>query len=226
MTILIRPEQRYLLDLGKSTLPNPDAVIDYGHHMTMTNVQRCFIALNLSGDVIRELVELQKQLPLAGINVCWARAEQMHLTLLFLGGLDPGQVDGVKERMTITAQGTNPFELRLGGIGYFGSARSPRVVWVGVIEPSGKLARLQCALKTTIGELPLELESRPFHPHITLARLRPGRSGRALTTAWQALKMPTLGPVRIEAIHLYASELRPRGSHYHLLATTPLQGEA
>lgn len=128
---------------------------------------RLFTGLELPLDVRTRLSLLSA--PLSGAK--WVEAENLHLTLRFLGDIDNRTADEFIE--SIVPFTVEPFEMTLSGLGVFGSQR-PDVIWVGA-EPKDLLARLNHWHERAARAAGLEPDTRPFVPHVTLARLRHAR---------------------------------------------------
>jgi 2'-5' RNA ligase len=95
------------------------------------------------------------------------------------------------------------------------------VLWIGVGDGASRLSELQRELARRIATLGIELEHRPFHPHLTLARWRESRSAdreRALSAAPRGL----VARARIDGATLYQSRLSPAGPSYTALARANL----
>jgi len=192
---------------------------------------RTFIAIELDAALRAALAELEGELrraPLARLGR-WVDPNGIHLTLKFLGDVSAGQLAELREAMRRAAATVAPFELAVAGLGCF-SARQPRVIWVGVEDASGSLARLQCAVDRELGTIGFPPEGRPFSPHLTLARVRDQANGRerAEMGAWvKAQEVGSLGRMRVTEIALMKSDLRPTGAVYTRLDAAHLmqQGE-
>jgi len=129
---------------------------------------RLFVAIELPEDVRESLSHLQAGLP----GARWTPPENMHLTLRFIGEVQEPAVDEIGEALwRIRAEG---FSLALKGLGKFGgeSKRSPaRTLFVGV-EPNRALSDLASRIEQSIVDAGFPPETRKFHAHITLARLK------------------------------------------------------
>jgi RNA 2',3'-cyclic 3'-phosphodiesterase len=102
----------------------------------------------------------------------WAPVEQWHLTLAFLGEVPDDRVDGLAERLARAAGRTPAMRLRLARFGAFPSARRARVCWAGVegdVEPLRLLAARASAAARRAG---IDVDDKPYRPHLTLARPR------------------------------------------------------
>lgn len=148
----------------------------------------------------------------------WTRREQWHLTLQFLG--NRVDLDEVSAALAPLAVGAG--EVRLGGAGAFPSDRRGRVLWIGVSEGGPLLAQLAASVGVLLAPVGYEPEARPFHPHLTLARLaRPGD----LRPVVEALGPEPVGPAWIAGeVVLYESLLRREGARYEAVAAFPLVG--
>lgn len=129
---------------------------------------RLFTAIELPADVREELTHLEGGLP----GARWTPAENLHLTLRFIGEVQEPAAEEIAEALwRIRAPG---FCLALKGVGKFGgeSRRSPsRLVYAGVEHPSA-LTDLVRLIEQALTDIGLPPETRKFHAHVTLARLK------------------------------------------------------
>lgn len=143
----------------------------------------------------------------------------LHVTLKFLGQIDPDRVRPIGERLASVAARTPAFELRVRGLGAFPSLARPRIIWVG-LEPAAPLAALAGDLDVALAALGIARESRPFAAHVTLGRLRESRRNPALANA---LARPAdCGRLTVTRVSLMRSELHPRGARYTELTSVLL----
>jgi len=157
-----------------------------------------------------------------GRGVGWVVPENLHLTLKFLGGVEPPRLEGVAAALQATAAATTPFELGLLGLGAFPSPTRPRVIWAGAHTGGGAVATLAARVDDALGPLDFPREDRPFSAHVTLGRVREPRRDPALTVALAAGAEKDFGRFRVEQMALMRSDLSPRGARYTLLASWPL----
>jgi len=104
----------------------------------------------------------------------WTASARWHLTLLFLGAVPTPVVPALVEGLAPAVAGTPSMTLRLAGGGRFGSQRRPQVAWAGLEGDVGPLVELAGRLAAVARKLGLPVEDRPFRPHLTLGRWRPG----------------------------------------------------
>ena len=185
---------------------------------------RAFIALEISVEVRASLERLQEQLKQAGGKVSWTRPENIHLTLVFLGELAASRLAKLEAELDATCAGIAPFTFEVTGAGCFGSARSPRVIWVGIEDESGSLEHLQGEVSRAAGEVGFPQEHRKFKPHLTLGRVRSAMRVAELTSALASAKNSAHGRVRAGQVLLMQSQLDPQGARYSLLHASPLKG--
>jgi 2'-5' RNA ligase len=190
-------------------------------------VLRTFIALELDDELMAALEELRARLArqIAPRSVRWVRPEGIHLTLKFLGDTPVDQLEAIQAALTQAAAQAGPFVVQAEGLGCFPNLRRPRVVWVGLTEPTGALAKLRDAVEAHVAPLGYPTERRPFSPHLTLGRVhrRASRSeasdvGRVV----QALPVGHVGELAVSRVHFIKSDLRPSGAVYTTLFEAPL----
>jgi 2'-5' RNA ligase len=109
-------------------------------------------------------------------GVAWTRPENVHVTLKFLGDVVPERLVPLTERLTAIAGAQPPFIVTYGGVGGFPSGARPQVLWVGATAP--ELARLAAVVDEAGVIAGVERDRRPYHPHVTLGRVRDARSPR------------------------------------------------
>lgn len=179
---------------------------------------RLFAAIDLPETVKDQLAGLCQGVP----GARWVSREQMHLTLRFIGDVDNQRFEAIRQGLERVQAA--PFEMALRGVGQFPPRGAARVLWAGVpVSPA--LMALQQQVASTLLDLGLEPEDRPFAPHITLARLKsppvPLLIGRYLNQ-YAAFHTP---PIPVQAFALYSSLLRPEGPVYRHEAVYPLAHE-
>jgi 2'-5' RNA ligase len=183
---------------------------------------RVFCAIELP-EPVRKLVllhvaQLKEKLP--EVRASWARDTNLHLTLKFLGEIPTSSVAEVSKAATLAVDGQRPFSIRLEHTGAFPSSGQPRVLWIGVNDVSAKLAELHARLENECALNGFAKETRPFSPHLTVARLRQSDDARALV---RTHKQTEFDPVEIAVTELLVirSELGKDGSKYTVISRHP-----
>ena len=177
--------------------------------------ERLFVALTLPPPVRDSLIALAEPLP----GVTWTPADQLHVTLRFLGDVSAEISGSMIARLS--AVQVAPFILPLEGIGTFPPNRPPRVLWIGVGSGHPRLFQLRQRLDDALLAAGLQLDVRTFHPHITLARCT--ENAAPAVSHWMHVHRDvTPPPFRVDAFDVYASELRPTGAVHTLKRRFPL----
>jgi len=187
---------------------------------------RLFVALELDERAKALLAECQKALGQFDSIVKWVRPEQIHLTLKFLGEVSEGQLQSICNALESLAIHP-PVTFTVSGLGWFGSPASPRVVWAGVQEPTGRLESLQKACEVRLAELGFRPEDRPFSPHLTIGRVkRSGPLAKQMTRRIEQLAAEGVGPLQqtCHEVVLFESRLFRSGPQYTRVHAVMLRG--
>jgi 2'-5' RNA ligase len=180
----------------------------------MAEKVRAFVALEIAEPMRARIVELTGRLRprLAGIR--WAPAEQLHLTLRFLGDSAPEALARLEKDLGEAARACPACDAPVRGLGMFPEHGGPRVLWLAMELPPAVLA-LQAACEHAAVAAGFPPERRAFRPHLTLGRWR-GPARRP------ALPEADLGATRLDSLILFKSELRPQGAIHTPLARLTL----
>jgi 2'-5' RNA ligase len=184
---------------------------------------RCFVAIELDHAVRDALSRLLAAGRRFADGVRWCTAEQLHVTLRFLGDVADGDLKPVCDAVAQASAGRAPFPLRLTGLGCFPSPSRPRVLWAGV-DDGGVCGSWLGAADRRFAELGFAPEERSFHPHVTLARSKSPAGARMLQRALPELPAPREAAMLVRCITLFESRLEPGGARYLPAFTAPLDG--
>jgi 2'-5' RNA ligase len=188
---------------------------------------RAFIAIELPGEMKRELTRLQERLKRA-CNYCparWVAAENIHLTLNFLGDVPMAKLDDIKTAISQACSEFEPFELTMDGLGAFPNLERPHVVWAGLGGDTERLSGLQQQLERLLAGLGFNHENRLFSPHLTLARVRDEASAADKKRLGQAIGSTTCDTscvIPVRYVHLIKSHLTAIGPVYTMLFSAQL----
>ena len=182
---------------------------------------RTFIAVPMSQQCHDLLGDLQGKMRPLGADVRWVATSSIHLTLKFLGEIDPALVPRLVDSLRNSSAGVSPFKLRLQGLGGFPNVRSPRVIWCGVEGETDRLLLLQEKVEKACADLGFTPENRPFHPHLTLGRVQGKRNLQQLLDYIKIAPDFEQG-FDADRYHLFKSVLTPRGAIYTVLETIEL----
>ena len=174
--------------------------------------KRLFVAIGLPDSLLAELEQLQKQLKPFARDAKWVKVSGVHLTLKFLGYVDPAKIPEITEALAAAAKDQSGVSIHARDCGFFPSARRPNVLWAGVDAPG--LMPLQQEVEEAMAKLGFEKENRAFSPHLTLARFKDHRGLLALAKETEKFAGKDFGSFTAKSFSLYESILRPQGAEY------------
>jgi RNA 2',3'-cyclic 3'-phosphodiesterase len=190
---------------------------------------RLFIALDIDPEIRRRITEFRDRMRPYAPDVRWVGAETFHITLQFLG--ETGKHDMIHSALEQVRAGAVSLTFR--GTGFFPSAKSPRVFWVG-IDADERLQQLASTVGNVLAPLGFQRETAPFTPHLTLARAGSGRprpvrgerSANGLRIV--GIKLDEQPPVEFGSMtarefFLYERKLSASGARYIQLRRYPLE---
>ncbi|MBI2218086.1 MAG: RNA 2',3'-cyclic phosphodiesterase [Candidatus Rokubacteria bacterium] len=157
-------------------------------------------------------------------GVGWIAAENLHLTLKFLGRVDEARLGEIRAALDRAVAGAAPFELRIEGLGAFPTTTRPRVIWAGVADGGRALGELAARVDAELAGVGFEREARAYSAHVTLGRAREPRRHPGLTAAIEKGAGERFGTVRVDRVSLMRSDLSPRGARYTELSSHHLMG--
>ena len=185
---------------------------------------RCFLAIELPPDVRARLAALQERFATLNREVRWTRVDQIHLTIKFLGEVPDPDVPRVCEIASQVARQHSPFELEVKGTGCFPPRGPARVVWAGLAELPPPLVEYHKAIEAACAEMSIKPEDRPFHPHLTIGRVRDQRGAHQVRRGVDQESSFQGGRFAVNELVLFQSILSPSGPTYIPLVRTPLGG--
>lgn len=169
---------------------------------------RLFIALDIPAEVRAALTSYMERARLLAPEARWARVEGLHVTLKFIGHVDDAAVGNIKSALRSIK--TVSFEVKFAGVGFFPNPNAGRVFWAGV-DGGENLPRLASTIDAAMEKLGIPRETKPYHPHLTLARTssRPLRGLKPLLD-----EPPQFGTMTAREFFLYQSQPQKGGSKY------------
>lgn len=190
---------------------------------------RTFLAIELPLALKEQLSSLEPEFSRYAAGLKWSPRDLIHITIRFVGGVPETRLPLVMEAAGQAAGRAAPFSLPLSGLGAFPTMRKPRVIWVG-LEPGWGLDTLHelfADIEAGLQARGFPPESRPFSPHITLARTRD------TLAEWERRELGTLlaevagrtsitGTIPVREVTVMRSDLGRSGPRYTPLARYPL----
>lgn len=184
-----------------------------------TETLRLFLAISIPETVRDELrllqLELQPLLPACAVR--WARVDQFHLTLKFLGNVSARDIPALTEAVRAVCADSPPLCLRAQSVGFFPNDFSPRVFWVDIKSKDGLLLQLQQHLEAAVGRFAEKQEAKKFAAHITLARFEKLARRDVERFASRALTDRIFGEWTAKEVELIQSKLQPAGAIHAIL---------
>jgi len=189
-------------------------------------VIRTFIAVDIPEDVRESLGQVSTRLQeqLGDTPVRWVDFKKIHLTLKFLGDVSKENLGMVQKILSSEVSKHQAMEIGIGRVGAFPKIRHPRVIWVGVEAPT-ELYDLRRGIEDGVARLGYNYDKYEFTPHLTLGRVSRKASARDVRKVGKVLhefKVGFIGVARIQAVHLYRSDLQPEGAVYTRLFSAQL----
>lgn len=179
---------------------------------------RLFIAIKLPQVLIEALTSVQAQLAkrVPSGAVKWVRPNQIHITLRFLGEVEPDNVSEIKDRLMEITTYFRPFTIRPTGLSGFPTPSAPRVIFVGLEGEINILNSLAQQIDNEVGRYGSHQEDRAFHPHLTLGRLTKSYIAHAslIGRLIREHQIPQLPSWLASEVYLIQSQLKPDGPEY------------
>lgn len=186
---------------------------------------RSFIAFDMDNDaVVKKLVNVQSLLLKTGADLKIVEPENIHITVRFLGDIQPGMVEKVFDEMRRVQ--FVPFDVRIHGLGAFPNVHYSRVVWAGITEGAAQLKNVFDQLEPRLRGLGFTPDSKGFSPHLTIARVKSGRNKANLAEFIVKNSDYDFGFVKAECLKLKKSDLTPKGPIYSTLKEVCPQKQA
>ena len=190
---------------------------------------RLFVALEIPSTVRERFATLINQLRAlesksSAKKPRWVRPENLHVTLKFIGHIDPALLDPIRATLAKVCS-DGPVDLRFRGLGFFPNAKRPRVLWAGTAA-SPNLSSLARDIDSTLAKLGIPAEGRAFTPHLTLARCEPSAISAAMAGVVERDSACDFGGLRTTQFHLVESKLKASGAEYTTLQSFVFAAEA
>jgi len=177
---------------------------------------RLFVAIDPPGEIRDRIAAICRGLD----GARWFSSEQFHLTLRFLGEVEPESAERIGKSLESVRE--DAFSVEFAGVGRFPPRRAPRVLWAG-LETAPRLARLRESVERALLPAGIAPDERTFSPHLTIARLKDGVSAAAVDGWLERERDFRAGPFAVSAFFLYSSLLGPGGAQHRKLASYGLR---
>jgi RNA 2',3'-cyclic 3'-phosphodiesterase len=189
--------------------------------------RRIFIAVPFPDEAVAPIVALVDAIralgvPGGGRDVRWVRLDGLHLTLRFIGPTLPERVAPAEEAVRAAAGSIEPFEVGISGAGAFPTPQRPRALWLGVVEGVAEMEAASRAVDAALVEREWVSDTRPFRPHLTLARSDGVAAGAEIATRLMERAPELHVRFRVDRIGLFESLTGGGPARYDPLVVVPL----
>lgn len=180
-----------------------------------TKQWRLFCAFELPEALRRSIADHSQQVrdAVPDAVASWSRPENIHLTVKFFGNVDQAKAPAITAAATRVVKEFSPIRIEVGKTGVFPRPSRPQVLWIGVEDASGALAKFQQTLEDEFAREGFSKEDRAFKPHLTIARIRRPQNANQLADAHLRMEFSPVEIVLSELV-LFRSELSSKGSKY------------
>jgi 2'-5' RNA ligase len=160
----------------------------------------------------------------ASLVVRWIPEQNLHITLWFIGHVDDAKAAAIRDSLCAAWEVT-AFAIAIDGAGAFPPKGPPSTLWLGVTTGADRLTDLYRELEVRFAALGYEPERRPYHPHITIGRVK--HAARAVSRQARAVLQSAgvkTGSGHVRSLTLFESRLGSGGARYDPLLRVPLKG--
>ncbi len=185
---------------------------------------RSFVAIEVPSSIQQEVGAIQNRLQKTGASVRWVKPKNVHLTLKFLGAIEPMQVEPILVELGRIAEQSMPFRLEVKGVGCFPNLRNPRVLWIGIEDREARVSKLQASVEDVLEGLGFAKEKRAFKSHLTFGRMKNPKGRGQLAEEMRQIGNRALGNIEVAEITFFQSQLHPDGAIYTPLGSAKLSG--
>jgi 2'-5' RNA ligase len=187
---------------------------------------RSFLAFELPVEIKNIVARVSEELRQSTLNAKWVKVDNIHLTVVFMGNIETGDIPAIAQGVQEACQSFGPFDLALKGIGCFPNRRRPRVLWLGLDGDLEPMAEFRDGLLEHLTGFGVKEEKRKFKPHLTLARFRKPKKmdfkEEQLLSKYEDLSSAVCP---LKELILFKSELKPTGALYTKVEAWPLTGD-
>jgi 2'-5' RNA ligase len=195
-------------------------------HWKEIPLMRTFIAIDFPPEIIQKIEKIIAyfKTQTQDDTLKWVTANNLHLTIKFLGEIPDEKLDQVKAILTDSLRNQSVFNIKIEGLGMYPNEHNPRVIWLGITAEEA-LIDLHQTLDSALEAVDIKREKREFSPHLTIARVRRRTKRSKIKEIGETLsqfKVDSLGNIKVKEVILYQSELTPKGPIYTPLMTESL----
>ena len=181
---------------------------------------RMFVAIGISEEIRESCLKIMELLSKSGSRLKTVAPENIHITLKFLGEVREDDVKKVKDVLMKEASLHMPFRISFSVLGYFGSVRFPKAIWIGISVGRERISDLSIKLNDALSFI--NRDERKPSPHLTLARVKDITGAESLVETIKENRDVKLSDLDVKEILLMKSDLKPEGPEYSIIGRYPL----
>ena len=186
---------------------------------------RSFLAFELPLEIKNTVARVSGELRQSTLKARWVKVDNIHLTVVFMGNIETGDIPAIARGVQGVCQAFGPFDLSLKGIDCFPNRRNPRVLWLGLDGDLEPMSDFRDALQEHLTGFGIKEEKRKFKPHLTLARFRkPRRMDSKEDQLLSKYEHLSSSVYSLKELILFKSDLKPTGAVYTKMEAWPLTG--
>lgn len=177
---------------------------------------RIFTGIKLADSAKTDIERFLKPFKKQDSPIKWAKTENIHLTLKFIGEVEQEKYSQIEAALTNGDFKVGAFDLEIAGCGKFGRGSDISILWAG-IEKNGQLENLFHRIENTLAKIGLKKETRVFKAHITLGRNRKRYNFKSIFELLEQNAAVPVSRFKVDRFHLFKSELLPAGPIYTIM---------
>ena len=183
---------------------------------------RVFVGIKLDRTAVDNLTTVLKPFRKIAAPIKWTKTENIHLTLKFIGDVEQEDYQSIQQVLSTDNYPVSEFPVRISGIGKFGRGQELNILWAG-IEPSSPLESLYREIEDRLAGIRIPKETRPFKPHITLARNKKNIDVKPYLRLIDQHRDTFISVTAVKSCQRFKSDLSPAGPTYTILKEITLE---
>ena len=183
---------------------------------------RCFVAIEIPEPIQKRLAQIQEKFRQQIQKASWVKPGNLHLTLKFLGDVDPVDLESIGAAIKSEGSCHSSFALHIGGVGAFPNLARPRVIWTGVKVGKEHVCNLAAGIDLALSRCGFPSDTKRFNPHLTIARVKGRMDLRPYALQYRQYDHINGAEMTVDTISLIQSQLHPQGAIYSTLQSYPL----
>ena len=176
---------------------------------------RIFLAVDIDRKVKNGIISMIEYFKGSNRALKWVKPENIHITIYFFGEVAEKDCILLQQLLTKALMAIHPFSVSVKGVSGFPSLARPRVLWVGIDNPTKELETIYSLVgkhlqESTVG---ISQDTKSYTPHVTIARIK-GPFDRDELRKLESYREQEFGNFQVNQVLLYQSILQRAGPLY------------